>query len=225
MNKRKNAPEKIFKKSFSQCGEDLIIQYVFSLRGIENPSYIDIGAYDPYYLNNTAIFYEKGCRGINVEPNPFLIKKFQKHRPEDINLNVGIGDEAGVFDFYVMKDSTLSTFSKFEVDVLCGYGKGIDRIERVNLIPLNDVVKNHFNGVFPDFISLDVEGFELNVLSSIDYINSFPKVVCVEIAEYSPIGTGRKRLDIFEFLEERGYLEYANTNLNSIFVKREFWFD
>src|SRR6187200_1235902 len=77
--------------SYSQCGEDLLVQYVFLLRGIKYPSYIDIGANDPFYLSNTALFYNKGCRGINIEANPKLIENFKLHRPEDHNLNIGIG--------------------------------------------------------------------------------------------------------------------------------------
>ena len=65
--------KKVYQLSFSQCGEDLLIDYVFKLRGIAQPSYIDIGANDPFYLNNTAIFYLRGCRGINIEANPKLI--------------------------------------------------------------------------------------------------------------------------------------------------------
>ena len=78
-----------YKKSYSQCGEDIIVDYIFNLRGITYPTYIDIGANDPYYLSNTALFYDKGCRGINIEPNPAMVESFGKSRPADINLNIG----------------------------------------------------------------------------------------------------------------------------------------
>ncbi|MFM7886227.1 MAG: glycosyltransferase family 2 protein, partial [Pseudanabaena sp.] len=60
--------KKTTKMSYSQCGEDLIIQFIFSSLGISKPSYIDIGAYDAHKLSNTAVFYEQGSRGINIEP-------------------------------------------------------------------------------------------------------------------------------------------------------------
>src|SRR5689334_18987985 len=65
--------------SYSQCGEDIIIDHVFRLRGIPSPSYIDIGANHPYFINNTAMFYERGCRGINIEANPQLLSAFQTY--------------------------------------------------------------------------------------------------------------------------------------------------
>src|ERR1035437_2058923 len=92
---KKEVPDVTFRKSYSQCGDDLNIDYVFRWRGIAHPSYIDIGANHPYSISNTAIFYENGCRGINVEANPQLIFVFQAARPDDINLNVGIGDKEG----------------------------------------------------------------------------------------------------------------------------------
>lgn len=59
-----------FKKiSYSQCGEDLIVSFIFNRLGILNPNYIDIGAHHPYKLSNTAFFYESGSRGINIEPD------------------------------------------------------------------------------------------------------------------------------------------------------------
>src|ERR1035437_2327334 len=64
--------------SYSQCGEDILVGYLFSLRGIKSPSYIDIGANHPWFINNTAFFYKKGCRGINIEPNQDLIPIFNK---------------------------------------------------------------------------------------------------------------------------------------------------
>lgn len=66
------------KKSYSQSGEDLIIKYIFDALGIEKPSYIDVGAYHPYCLSNTSLFYELGSKGINIEPDPMLFKNFPK---------------------------------------------------------------------------------------------------------------------------------------------------
>ena len=68
------------KKSYSQCGEDLIVRYIFDVLRIEHPSYLDIGAHHPFFLNNTALLYEEGSRGVNVEADPQLIHSFYKER-------------------------------------------------------------------------------------------------------------------------------------------------
>jgi len=219
-----NQTASLKKTSFSQCGEDLLIDYIFKLRGIDKPSFIDIGANHPYYLNNTAIFYERGCRGINVEANPALLKEFQRARPGDINLNVGISDSAGELNFYIMQDNTLSTFSKSELDSMISNNKQLAQTIKIKLSTVSDVLGQYFNGLFPDFMSLDVEGMDFQILKSIDFQASFPKIICVEAAEYSPVGAGKRRSELIDFLSSKGYYEYANTNLNAIMVKNEFWF-
>lgn len=210
--------------SYAQCGEDLIVQYIFLLRNIERPSYMDIGANHPYLLSNTAAFYKKGCRGINIEANPELAKAFSLFRKGDINLNIGISDAEDSLDFYIMKDSTLSTFSKEEAEKMQAEGKQVSKIENIKLTTVSHVLDTYCNGIFPDFLSLDVEGMDFEILKSIDYKKSSPKVICVEAAEYSPNGAGKRRDELIDFLASKGYYEYANTNLNAIMVRRDFWF-
>ncbi len=216
--------QRISKKSFSQCGEDIIIDYIFQLRGIKRPRYIDIGANHPYRFSNTAYFYHKGSRGINIDADPDLIKLFKILRPGDMNLNVGIHSDEGEMDFYVMQDRTLSTFSKEEYEVLQNNGKRLKEIKKVRITTVHSIIENHFAGKFPEFLSLDVEGLDMEILASINFDKYFPLVVCVEAATYSLHGSGTRRGDIIGFLSDKGYYEYANTNLNAIMVKREFWF-
>ena len=211
--------------SYSQCGEDLIVQYIFKLRGINMPSYIDIGANDSFFINNTAIFYKKGCRGINIEANPYLIDKLLKDRPEDINLNIGVGNKKGLLEFYIMNDSTLSSFSKDEYENYINTGK-YHLVEKkdIDIRTIEFIINKYCGGIFPDFMSLDVEGMDFDILKSIDFNKSTPKVICVEAAEYSKIGAGNRRNELIDFLVSRGYYEYANTNLNAIMVRNDFWF-
>ena len=86
--------------TYSQTGEDIIINFIFNARGISYPSYLDIGAFHPYELSNTYFFYKKGSKGINIEPNPNSIQLFEELRPFDINLNIGIGASNSVLKFY-----------------------------------------------------------------------------------------------------------------------------
>jgi len=224
--KRYNAVDNQIHKaiSYSQCGEDLIVDYIFRLRNIHDPSYLDIGANHPYDLNNTALFHSKGCQGINIDADPRLIENFKLYRPNDINLNVGIGNYEGIMDFYVMNDNTLSTFSDTEKNNMLNIGKTLSHIEKVEVITINAVLAKYCNGIFPDFLSIDVEGLDFDILKTINYKNNSPKIICVEASEYSPFGTGARRNELIDFLISNGYYEYANTNLNAIMVKKDFWY-
>ena len=73
-------------------------------------------------------------------------------------------------------------------------------------------------------MSIDVEGMDFQILKSIDFTTSAPKVICVEAADYSPVGAGMRRHEMIDFLVSKGYYEYANTNLNAIMVQSKFWF-
>jgi FkbM family methyltransferase len=209
--------------SYSQCGEDLIIDYLFRLRGIEQPSYIDIGANHPYYLSNTARFYGRGSRGINIEPNPSLIGPFHEFRPRDVNLNVGVGDRPGEFEFFVMEDNTLSTFSAKERDFLVQNGKRQAGSVSVKVLTLSSTLSEYWGGEFPDLLTVDAEGLDFDIIRSIDFDHCYPKVICVEAADYSPTGAGVRRTELINYLTSRKYYEYANTNLNAILIRQELW--
>lgn len=224
-NNKVNQIKNVYKKeSFSQCGEDLIVQYIFNLRGVTQPSYIDIGANHPFFISNTAMFYEQGCRGINIEANPEFHEIFNKHRPDDINLNIGISNKLEELDFYIMEDNTLSSFSKTECKHMMQHGKKLKEVRKTKLNTVSNILLEYFENKFPDFMSIDVEGMDFEILKSINFAQSFPKVICVEAADYSPVGAGDRRNELIDFLVTKGYYEYANTNLNAIMVKNEFWF-
>jgi len=213
---------KFQKLSYSQCGEDLIVEFIFNQLGIYKPTYLDIGAHDPFYLSNTAIFYKKGCRGINVEPDINLYNKIIKHRQQDINLNIGIAESTGYAEFYVMNVPTLNTFSADQVDLYKKEGGYfVAEIKNIKLDTVKNVI-DYNNGVFPDFLSLDAEGVDEIVIKSINYSNK-PKVICVETLSFSNSGNGLKNNDIIEFLNDNGYFLYADTHINSIFIDRIIW--
>jgi FkbM family methyltransferase len=211
---------KQYKKSYSQCGEDLIIDFIFSQKGVTRPSYIDIGAHHPYYLSNTALFSEKGSKGINIEPDPYLFSQFIKARPHDINLNVGAGQQDGYQDFYIMSTPTMNTFSKTVADELVETaGFSIKEVRPTQLLCLNTILNKYYASKFPDLFSLDVEGLDEMIIQSIDFRKSYPKVICVETLTYSDNGDGKKNDQLIELISSKGYTQYADTYINTIFVK------
>ena len=104
LRERRNIESINHKKSYSQCGEDLIVKFIFDSLSIAKPSYIDIGAHDPFLISNTALFHELGSRGINIDPDDNLLEKIKAVRPEDINLNIGVGPEKSTMDLYIMSE-------------------------------------------------------------------------------------------------------------------------
>lgn len=211
-------------KSYSQSGEDVIVYFIFHSLGIEHPTYIDIGANHPFSLNNTALFYQSGSRGINIEPNPELFKLLQKFRKNDVNLNMGIAKGKGSLPYYLMSSPTMSTFSLAEREKLEKETSiTVIRVLDIKTDKLYNVINDYAKGIFPDFLSLDVEGLEEIILQSIDYDHNFPKVICVETLTYTENNTEVKEHNMIDYLVDKGYLMFADTYINTIFVKGDIW--
>lgn len=221
----KTEPFAAYKKnSWSQSGEDIIVEYLFGLRKITRPTCLDIGAYHPLVGNNTYKFFLKGSASVNIDANPTAIQQFMELRPGDINLNIGVGAKKGVFDFYIMDDEALNTFSADEKDNLEKTGSRLTEVKKINMLPVNEVLEKYFSAAAPDLISIDAEGVDIDIIKSFDFHRFSPKVICIETINYTPDGTGKKRTELCEMIEDAGYFEYGNTNINSIFVNKTWWF-
>ena len=210
--------------SYSQAGEDAILRYLFNDYGTKKISYLDIGTNVPNHGNNTYLFYENKSNGVCVEADSSLIDNIKKIRPKDIVINAGvsIGNETEA-DFYIFNEPSINTFDKTEAEYRAGFGNyKIIRIAKVPLVTINSLIKNHFKN-YPDLISLDIEGLDLDVLKSLDFILYPVPVICVETCKYSENHIRPKDLAIAEFMATKGYEVYADTYINTIFVNKT-WF-
>lgn len=198
--------------------------FVLEALGISRPTYLDIGAEHPIKSNNTFLFYKQGGSGICIEPRPGYKALFKGNRHRDLFLNVGVGPrEAKSATLYVLRPPTLSTFSKEEARrYILSEGAVMDRVVSVSMVPLNTIFEQYFQ-VPPDFVSLDVEGLEFEILRAADLSRYRPIVFCVETLSYVEKGTGEKSKDIIGFMSSRGYMLYGDTYINTIFVDEEKW--
>ena len=211
--------------SYSQHGEDRIVYNAFCHMGYfrdgKLPSYIDIGAHDPYFISNTALFYHKGCRGINVEANPELITKFEKERPDDINLCVGVGAEPGTFPFYMCNVSGLNTFKKeniiynerlVEIDTGKRGDFPIEKTVELPVLTIPQIIESYSNSIWPDYLSIDIEGMEYDSLKICNFDNG-PRIISCEV-----------NLDGDKFvklMDEKGYYPYLWYRENIIFARND----
>ena len=206
----------LIQKSYSQQGEDLIIDKLLNYK--KKGTYIDIGAFDPVRLSNTKRFYEKGWKGVNIEPDYNNYLKFVKLRPNDINLNIGISNKKDILKFFRFNVDTLSTFSKQEAEKYKKQGYKLLETIDVEVRTLSSIFSDVLKTNKIDFLSVDTEGYDLEVLKSNDWNKYRPKIVCVETLIHSVNNEKMISKDIIKFLKQNGYKEVADTGINTIFL-------
>jgi len=197
------------RKSYSQKQEDLIIDKLLSHK--KNGFYVDIGTSDPNRFNNTKRFYLKGWHGINIEPNPRIFERIKEDRKKDINLNIGIGDNEGKMNFFIFFPDTLSTFSEEEAKNYIKQGFRIIKEVRKLVKVFEEYAEETM-----DFLSIDTEGCDLDVLKSNNWERYRPKLICVEL--YAHNENNSEALNIENYLTSVDYLKKVDNKLNGIFV-------
>lgn len=206
--------------SYAQCGEDLLLDYLLTRKlKIEQPRYLDIGAHHPTFLSNTYRFYQKGGQGVCVEPDPNLFQRFAAQRTRDTCLNACVGiDEREEADFFLLAPHTLNTLSREEAESCERRGVAkIRSVERIPQLQLNQIIQEHFSGQV-DLVSIDVEGVDLQMLQTIDFEKYRPAVFVIESLDVDEAGRESKKEITVEFMESKGYMVYADTWINTIFV-------
>lgn len=221
----KGSLENMPRISYSQCGEDMICDFLFSWLGVSQISYLDIGAHHPKWLSNTYYFYERGCRGVLIEPDEDLCVGLRRERPRDtiLNLAVAASGEDKV-NMYVMTSRTLNTLDRAQAEELVAGGREkIEAIRSVRLYGINEILKSQFGPIAPNLVSLDIEGLDFEILSAWDFDAFRPEVFCVETLTYTEDNTERKLVEIIELMLSKGYRVYADTYVNTVFVCASAW--
>jgi FkbM family methyltransferase len=172
------------------------------------------------------MFYKMGFHGINIEANPALITEFYQKRPKDINLNIVISNQSGETDFYIMDPPSLSTLSKDEALRCESMGYNIKNVLRVRSITLDNVICKYCKGIFPDVLLIDAEGYDLEILKTISWDRSTPKVICIEtipfLNEFQNHFYSMLQGDISRYLDSKGYSIVAFTLINTIYIRNDY---
>lgn len=221
--KGKNLEDELKEKSYSQAGEDKIIQFILDYINKKQAlvSYLDIGCNHYKKLNNTYSLYQKGHRGVLVEANPGFIEELKEKRPGDVVLNMGVaGRSADSMKFYITNADGLNSFDLNSIQEAKKKLEWLQVEKEVNVpvLTMEDII-NQYCGKTPDIVSIDVEGLEIDILTGLDFDEHRPKAFIIETINYSTkLQINSKREDIMEFMHTKRYEEYAFTGVNSVFI-------
>jgi FkbM family methyltransferase len=163
--------------SYAQNFEDVVLERVF--HGVASGRYIDVGGYDPVVDSVTKHFYDRGWSGVNVEPVERFHRAFVEQRPRDLNLHAACGAEIGTAEFHEWGDSGLSTYREtFDTEALTGLGYA-RTTHTVPVTTLAEISRQMPPGDV-EFLKVDVEGAERDVLLGADWRSFRPRVIVIE---------------------------------------------
>lgn len=198
----------------AQYGEESIILDFFQKAGISNGFLVDAGAANGEDNSNTYFLLKgHGWQGILVEPNPRDFKNLSAlyEGNERVKLlNLAVFSEEGTLPFYVEpgQASTLSTVFKSRVETI--HHATYDAPILVPCIKLSKLLDENQSPKVIDFISIDCEGVDMNVLESMDWDKYKIRLLCVEHSMEKSV--------LHKFLIDRGYNFLIETSGNSFFT-------
>jgi len=204
-------------KYFAQTAEDVILQIYLPEK---NGFYLDIGAGRPITGSNTFALYLRGWRGVCIDPilvNSRLQKTF---RPKDEILNILIGSQESEIDFWEFEPYEYSTANRAVADRVKQYsGIRLLSYSKKLVRPLSSIAPN-LSPLEPGLLSVDVEGFDLVVLKSNDFMKFRPRVICVE--EWEATLGDHLDSEIETLLIQNNYKRKAWTGLSSVYVEKSY---
>ena len=215
------------KISYSYGGVDLLILDIF--KNQKKGYYLDIGCAHPIKNNNTYLLYKKGWNGVNIDLDKENIDLFNSHRKRDFNVTAAVSDKEGETDLYFYHNkSALNTISKQNAD----FQKAeISSIRKIKTQSINKILENSpYKDRKIDFLSVDVEGSELDIFKNFDFNKYSPKVIVVEFLDLSLKKLEIKNLninnmirsEIFKLIQSKGYTLANVLHSDLVFINNSF---
>jgi FkbM family methyltransferase len=197
--------------SYAQYNEDIILLAL--LHDVKEGFYIDVGANYPIIDSVTKLFYEKGWHGINIEPVKSLYEQIVEDRPRDINLNCGAGSKNDKITFREFID--IPGHSTFELKKIDAHNKKLKYKDyEVEIKPLKQIFnENRVSKI--NFLKIDVEGFEKQVIEGNDWEKYRPEVICIE-ANHAEGGWQST-------FAKLNYKLFISDGLNEYYVANQSW--
>ena len=190
----------------------MILRSIFE--GRKRGIYVDVGAHHPRRFSNTYYFFRKGWRGVNIDATPGSMALFKRLRPRDINLECAIAKREKQITFYMFEETALNTFDAELASARERQGHKVIATIELRARTLRDVLKEVLPaGQKIDFMTIDVEGRDHEVLKSNDWVTFRPEHVLVECLPSSTVNDNR----VLEFMKDQGYTFFAKTVRTYIF--------
>jgi FkbM family methyltransferase len=206
---------------FSHYGEDVAIAKL--LRPQRRGTYVDVGANHPFVGLNTAYLYMLGWSGLAIDPNPAFSPEFKQRRPRDVHLTLGVAENDSELTYFEFNQDVLNTFSADRAQQLTDEGNGPIRKRQIPCRPLRTIIAEHLSNRHIDLLSVDCEGFDLEVLKSADLARLRPTVIVVEdFMRYVEFRDAMPAGEFDCYLRTEGYSPIFQSAWSSIYIANDW---
>jgi FkbM family methyltransferase len=206
------------RRAYSQEGEDLVLHRVFERQA--HGIYVDVGAHHPFRFSNTCLLHQRGWRGINVDAMPGSMALFNRFRRGDVNLEVGVGLEKRTLEFHLFQEPALNTFDSGLANDRQKEGWARQRTIEVPCLPLYEILTENLHKLGAstiDLLTVDVEGFDIEVLESNDWNRFSPRALVVEILDKDIVELTQSK--VYEYCAAKGYRAHAKLHHSVVFLR------
>jgi FkbM family methyltransferase len=204
----------IKKKTYAMVKEDVFINNYFK----KNIGFfVDVGAYHPLELSNTYLLYKRGWNGINIDINSLSIDYINYIRPDDTNINIAVANKKSIKTiYYQKKKSPLNTLNS---KLANKHFSGNFKKKKIKSDKLSSIIeKTKYKGIKINFLNIDAEGNDFEVLKSLNFKTHKPKLICVEIVDsFNSRKKEIKKNKIYKFLIQKKYKLVWSGHFSHIF--------
>jgi len=215
-------------EQYGQCGEDLIVASLLRAWAIRHHqkmtdlTYLEIGANHPIATSSTWLLYHRyRIRGVLVEANPDLIDDLRQVRCDDTIIHAAVTDGlTQEITLLIPEANELATTVPDFLQKWQGNGGREQRRVTVKTRHINVILTQYFADRPLAYLSLDIEGYDLDILRSMDFEKFCPLIIQIEPSNHF-IKNNDKKIQVF--LEEKNYHFLSKTDVNMIFVHNSFY--
>ena len=200
----------------------MILRDLFESSGFnlsEGGTYVDVGAHHPRRFSNTHFFYELGWNGLNFEPNEEVSSLFKNERPKDKTFPIALTSKPGQMEFHTYSDSALNSLVKRDAELSSTpYNSCGSKLVTVSTLALQ--LRKNFNKILPspNFLDIDVEGSELEVLKGNNWSKFRFDYILIELKLKSL--DHLSQFQTAKYLANINYIPVACTRLTTIFKNK-----
>jgi hypothetical protein len=210
--------------AYGQNAEDIVLAKFLDdrLKNQQKGFYIDIGAHHPFRYSNTYYFYKKGWKGLNIDADEKAIQLFKLFRRKDINVQALVAKQSKTLSYYVFTDRAFNTCD-FQL------AKAIIKKKRAQLIEKKELRSQKLQNILDkylqpgqkiDFLSIDVEGMDDELLQAFDFVNFAPSYLLIEDLDFINNKSNQNSKKIARFLKKQGYVFVSQIFNTAIWQKK-----